>query len=530
MARGQAELSARVEAPVTVKAYLLCVFAAFGGILFGYDSGYISGVLGMSRFKKEFGHPGSTDENAADGYLYHTWEKSLITSILSAGTFFGALFAGSLADWIGRRTTVVAGCGVFAVGVILQVASAAVNLLVAGRLIAGIGVGFVSATIILYMSEIAPKAVRGAIVSGYQFAITIGLLLASCVDQATKDRTDSGAYRIPISIQFAWAIILGGGLLCLPESPRYFVKDDKLDKAASALARIRGQPVDSEYIQSELAELVANFRHEREHMQSGWIDCFRGGWAPSGNFRRVMLGVFLQMFQQLTGVNFIFYYGTTFFQQVGLKNAFIISVITNVVNVCSTPLSFWAIERLGRRPLLIFGAIGMLVCEFIVAIVGVAAPDSNAQGICLIVFVCIYIFFFATTWGPAAWVVIGEVYPLPIRAKGVALSTASNWLWNFVLGYVTPYMVDANEGNLGVKVFFVWGSTCTLCALFAFFMVPETKGLSLEQVDRMLEETTPATSAKWVPHDTFADEATRKDIAKATGAADVYESVEPKSV
>lgn len=122
-----------------------------------------------------------------------------------------------------------------------------------------------------------------------------------------------------------------------------------------------------------------------------------------------------------------FYYGTTFFQQVGLKNAFIISVITNVVNVCSTPLSFWAIERLGRRPLLIFGAIGMLVCEFIVAIVGVAAPDSNAQGICLIVFVCIYIFFFATTWGPAAWVVIGEVYPLPIRAKGVALSTASNW-------------------------------------------------------------------------------------------------------
>lgn len=206
----------------------------------------------------------------------------------------------------------MAGCGVFAVGVILQVASTAVNLLVAGRLIAGIGVGFVSATIILYMSEIAPKAVRGAIVSGYQFAITIGLLLASCVDQATKDRTDSGSYRIPISIQFAWAIILGGGLLCLPESPRYFVKDDKLDKAASALARIRGQPVDSEYIQSELAELVANFRHEREHMKSGWIDCFRGGWAPSGNFRRVMLGVFLQMFQQLTGVNFIVSLANTF--------------------------------------------------------------------------------------------------------------------------------------------------------------------------------------------------------------------------
>lgn len=213
-----------------------------------------------------------------------------------------------------------------------------------------------------------------------------------------------------------------------------------------------------------------------------------------------------------------------------MQNAFLISVITNVVNVCATPLSFWAIERLGRRFLLIYGAIGMLVCEFVVAIVGVAAPSSDAQGICLIVFVCLYIFFFATTWGPSAWVVIGEVYPLPIRAKGVALSTASNWLWNFILGYITPYMVDANEGNLGVKVFFVWGSTCTLCVLFAYFMVPETKGLSLEQVDRMLEETTPRNSAKWVPHDTFADDATRADIAKATGSHAVYETVEPKSV
>ncbi|KAK0618650.1 putative glucose transporter rco-3 [Lasiodiplodia hormozganensis] len=354
MSRGQGEISARVEAPVTVKAYLLCAFAAFGGILFGYDSGYISGVLGMNYFKKEFGHPNSTDtENAYEGFMYHTWEKSLITSILSCGTFFGALFAGSLADWIGRRNTVVSGCGVFMLGVILQVASTSVGLLVGGRLIAGIGVGFVSAVIILYMSEIAPKAVRGAIVSGYQFAITIGLLLASCVDQATKDRLDSGSYRIPISIQFAWALILGGGLLMLPESPRYYVKDDKLEQAAHALSRIRGQPVDSEYIQ----------------------------------------------------------------------------------------------------------------------------------------------------------------------------------LWNFVLGYITPYMVDANEGNLGAKVFFVWGSTCTLCGLFAYFMVPETKGLSLEQVDRMLEETTPHTSSKWVPHDTFADDSARKEIAKVTGAsADVYENVEPKSV
>jgi MFS family permease len=198
------------------------------------------------------------------------------------------------------------------------------------------------------------------------------------------------------------------------------------------------------------------------------------------------------------------YYGTTFFQQAGLKNAFLISMITTAVNVGSTPISFWTIEKLGRRTLLIYGAIGMLICEFIIAIVGTVAEGSQAASYCLIVFTCFYIFFFASTWGPAAWVVIGEIFPLPIRAKGVALSTASNWLWNFVIGYITPYMVDSNEGNMKSKVFFVWGATCTLCVVFSYFLVWETKGLSLEQVDRMLEEVPPRKSAGWVPHETFA--------------------------
>jgi|TARA_R110002003_G_scaffold1193_4_gene22762 MFS family permease len=190
-----------------------------------------------------------------------------------------------------------------------------------------------------------------------------------------------------------------------------------------------------------------------------------------------------------------------------MKNAFVVSMITTAVNVGSTPISFWAIEKLGRRALLIYGALGMLICEFLIAIIGTAAEGSKAASTCLIVFTCIYIFFFATTWGPGAWVLIGEIFPLPIRAKGVALSTASNWFWNFVIGFITPYMVRPEYGNLKTKVFFVWGATCTACVLFAYYFVPETKGLSLEQVDRMLEETTPQKSAKWVPHTTYADQA-----------------------
>lgn len=203
----------RVEAPVTFKAYLMCAFAAFGGIFFGYDSGYINGVMGMHYFihvftGKSYPGPSATPEELS-AFSLPASKKSLIVSILSAGTFFGALIAGDLADMIGRKFTIIMGCAIFSVGVALQTAATAYGLLIAGRLVAGFGVGFVSAVIILYMSEIAPKKVRGAMVSGYQFCITIGILLASCVTYGTQNYQNSGAYRIPIAIQLLWAIILG---------------------------------------------------------------------------------------------------------------------------------------------------------------------------------------------------------------------------------------------------------------------------------------------------------------------------------
>ncbi|KAF7869651.1 hypothetical protein EAF04_004435 [Stromatinia cepivora] len=525
MAGGLAATSdvARIEAPVTAKAYMMCAFASFGGIFFGYDSGYISGVMGMPYFihlytgKPIPGHDAS--KAVKDAFVLPASDKSLITSILSAGTFFGAIIAGDLADWIGRRTTVILGCIIFIIGVILQTASSGLGLLVAGRLIAGFGVGFVSATIILYMSEICPKKVRGALVSGYQFCITIGLLLASCVDYGTQNRMDSGSYRIPIGLQIAWAFILALGLFLLPESPRYYVKKGNLDQAAINLARLRGQPQGSEYIQQELTEIIANHEYEMSVVpQTGyfgsWMNCFKGGLSnPGSNLRRTILGTSLQMMQQWTGVNFIFYFGTTFFQALGtISNPFLIGLITTLVNVCSTPISFYTVERFGRRTILIWGALGMLICEFIVAIIGVTAGRSSQHNTsavsAMIAFICIYISFFASTWGPGAWVVVGEVFPLTIRSRGVGLSTASNWLWNCIIAVITPYLVGTEKGqaNLGAKVFFLWGSLCTCCFLYAYLLVPETKGLSLEQVDRMLEETTPRTSAKWVPHSTFADE------------------------
>jgi sugar porter (SP) family MFS transporter len=241
-----------------------------------------------------------------------------------------------------------------------------------------------------------------------------------------------------MALQLLWALILAAGLLWLPESPRYFVMKGKLDQAARVLERLRDQPAGSELVQAELTEIIANHEYEMSVIPqngyfSSWANCFKGGLRnPSSNLRRTILGTSLQMMQQWTGINFIFYFGTTFFTQLHtINNPFLISLITTLVNVCSTPISFFIIEKVGRRTIMIWGAVGMFVCEFIVAIIGVTDSSKPAVS-AMISFICIYIFFFATTWGPGAWVVIGEIFPLPIRSRGVALSTASNWLWNCV--------------------------------------------------------------------------------------------------
>lgn len=333
-------------------------------------------------------------------------------------------------------------------------------------------------------------------------------MMAACVVYGTEKWTDPRAYRLPIGLQFIWGVVLATGLFFLPDSPRFFVKVGRLDAARDALSRLRGQPQESDYIQVELAEIVANEEYERQLIPNttwfgSWANCFKGSlWRGNSNLRRTILGTSLQMMQQWTGVNFIFYYSTPFLQSTGaISNSFLMSLIFTLVNVFSTPLSFWTVERFGRRTILIIGSAGMSVCLFIVAIVGVTVGfnkthlvngDSVADNISAVnaqvAFIAIFIFFFASTWGPGAWIVIGEIFPLPIRSRGVALSTASNWLWNTIIAVITPYMVGTGKGEANMKssVFFVWGALCLSSLVYAYFLIPETKGLSLEQVDKMM--------------------------------------------
>ena len=495
-----------VAKPASVKqaipAIAVAATSAFGGILYGYDTGTISGLLAMENFLETFGRyydvnkPSNTGATPIPGYDLSTGEQSLVVSILSAGTFTGALLGAPLADILGRRWGLQVGLVIFNVGVVMQMATLDFGVFTAGRVVAGLGVGVLSTIVPMYQSETAPRWIRGAVVSGYQWAITIGLLCASLASYGTKNRTNTSAWRIPVGIQFAFALVLMIAFVILPESPRWLVKKGRHDRAAKSLATLNSTDSDDPIVRSELSVIQNNLDLELTYGKGSYLDCFKTGERKY--LLRTLTGVFLQAFQQLTGINFIFYFGTIFSRNaLPDSNPFVFSVIYNVVNVVTTVPGMYMMERVGRRKLLIFGAVWMCICELIVAVVGTAASGSSAGKAC-IAFVCIYIAGFASTWGPAAWVVCGEIFPLAIRAKALSLCVASNWLWNFGIGYATPYLVNTGPGNagLGTKVFFIWTGTCFCCAVFAYFFIYETKNLSLEEVDELYAQTTAIKSGR----------------------------------
>ncbi|KAM0465925.1 hypothetical protein ACHAPV_000873 [Trichoderma viride] len=520
------------EAGASWPAIAMGFFVAFGGVLYGYDTGTISGIMAMPYWKDLF----STGFRNSNGDLdITTSQESSIVSILSAGTFFGALASPLLADFFGRRPALMISTWVFNLGVVLQTISTAIPMFLAGRFFAGFGVGLISALIPLYQSETAPKWIRGAIVGAYQLAITIGLLLAAVVNNATSNRPDSGSYRIPIAIQFAWSLVLFVGMIFLPETPRFLIRSGKMEKASAALSRMRRLDKAHPAVVAELGEIKANLDFESGVSKATYLDCFK---PPI--LKRQFTGMALQALQQLTGINFIFYYGTRYFQNSGVSSGFTIAMITSAINVVSTIPGLLAIDRWGRRPLLLTGAIGMCISQLIVAVCGTLSTGQHENGDIFVknvagqqtavAFVCIFIFFFASTWGPLAWVVTGEIFPLTTRAKSLSMSTATNWLLNWAIAYSTPYLVNYGQGfaNLQSKIFFVWFGACFICIAHVWFFIYETKGLSLEQVDQLYTEVSNARkSTKWTPTESW-EEHRQREPSVVGQVGDVREEQEPK--
>ncbi|KAK8030204.1 hexose transporter [Apiospora rasikravindrae] len=428
--------------------------------------------------------------------------SGLIVGLLSIGTLVGALIAAPVADKIGRRWSICLWTIIVSVGFVIQVAASTVwEQIMAGRLIAGFGVGALSLLVPMYQAETAPPWIRGALVCTYQLFITLGIFLAACFNYGTytHQRNNSASWRIVIGLGWIWTIMLGLGILLFSETPRFDYRRGRIEEARRTLMRVYGAPANHYAVHVQMEEIGSKLRAESQLKQGPIQEIITMFKGPRMAYR-IALGMLLQMFQQLTGANYFFYYGTTIFRSVSISS-FVTQMILNGINFSVTFIGLYLVEHYGRRKSLITGSIWMFICFMIFASVGHFQlnrddPASTPQaGIILIVFACLFILGYATTWGPMVWTLIAEIYPSRYRARAMALATASNWTWNFLIAFFTPFITSAIDFRYG----YVFAACNVLGGLLVYFFVLEGQGRTLEEIDTMyVEHVAPTKSAKWV--------------------------------
>ncbi|EFQ95802.1 hypothetical protein PTT_04886 [Pyrenophora teres f. teres 0-1] len=441
----------------------------------------------MKDFLRRFG------QRRADGTPYFNNVRSgLIVALLSIGTLFGALVAAPIADWIGRKQSIILWCGIFSIGIVVQIAATDKWYeVMMGRFVAGFGVGSLSLLVPMYQAETALRHVRGALISTYQLVITFGIFSLQ-----RGRRSGDGAGGQPSCTNLVKQL----GILAFPETPRFNYRNGKIDEATKTMSEVYGVPTNHYSVQLELEEMRVKFEAESKVVNNP-IQEWLGMWMAPKMMYRLAIGMGLQMFQQLTGANYFFYYGTVVFAGTGIKDSFVTQMILNGINFGVTFYGLYIVEHYGRRKSLIAGSCWMFTCFLIFASVGHSVLDredperTEKAATVMICFACFFIFGFATTWGPMIWTICGELYPSRYRAKAMALSTASNWLWNFLLAFFTPFITEAIDFRYG----YVFAGTNILGGLIVYFFVIEGKGRTLEEIDPMyLMGVKPWESANWV--------------------------------
>ncbi|TFK25914.1 sugar transporter [Coprinopsis marcescibilis] len=489
--------------PTNRSAILLAIFIAFGGFLFGYDIGVISGCLIMPDFIRRFG-----EQNADGVFFLSSSRQSIITSLLSAGTFVGALAQAFTSDSLGRRGSILIWSGIFTVGVAVQTSTeTSIVQMTLGRFIAGLGVGALSAIVPLYTGETAPKALRGTLLVLYQLQIIVGLFISYVFDLATHNIPNSASWRIPVGLQMVWGLIMLSGIFFLPESPRHLLGTSRPAEARAVIARLNGVSPSNPIVDELVGELDYAIRAENEGGKATWAECFSD---RNMLWKRTVNGMMLQFVQQLNGQNFYYYYGDTFFQSAGTSiSPYVIQVILGAVSVVGTIPALRLIETWGRRKLLLTGALLEAGCSIIAGLVGhftLAHKDTpieeltkqNIQGgDTLIAFAVLHVFCFSIFWGPTPWVYLGESFPLRVRPKGIALGSATNWFWNFLLSFFAPRIAE----KIGPLILMIFFGMLLFGYVYVFLFIPETKGLTLEEVDELYRAgIRPWRSASWKPH------------------------------
>ncbi|KAL5425438.1 hypothetical protein PMIN07_011719 [Paraphaeosphaeria minitans] len=471
---------------------LCALFATIGGLLFGYDQGVISVTLVMDQFLERF--PRVSESASGAGF----W-KGLMTAMLELGALLGALFAGYLADRLSRKRSIVVAVIIFSIGSILQISAQEYAMLTVGRLIGGVGIGMLATISPLYISEIAPPEIRGALLVLQEFSIVFGIVVAFWITYGTRYMTSEWSWRLPFLIQLIPGLVLGVGIMFLPYSPRWLSSKGRDQEALQVLSQLRRLPESDSRVLQEWCEIRAevaftrevnaekhpllqgNTRSNRIKLEiAAWGDCFR-----KGCWRRTIVGVGIMFFQQFVGINALIYYSPSLFQTLGqdYEMQLLLSGVINCTQLVGVVTSLWTMDRFGRRPLLLVGASLMFIAHLIIAVLvgkfGHAWTDYKTEGWVAVAFLFFYMFSFGATWGPVPWAMPAEIFPSSLRAKGVALSTCSNWFNNFIIGLITPPLVQ----NTGYGAYTFFAVFCALAFVFTFFCVPETMGRTLEQMD-----------------------------------------------
>jgi len=432
--------------------YLVGFIAATGGLLFGYDTGVISGAQGF--IKKQF-------------HLTSTTQEIAVSAVL-IGTIIGAAFGGKLADWLGRKLTLIICAIIFAAGAILTAFAGSLWLFVAWRILVGLGIGAASVVAPMLASELSPPSIRGRMVFLFQFAVTIGILIAYVIDYAFSNL----GYGWPpmFAVAVLPAAVLGFGMFFITDSPRWLASKGKWDEAKKVMKRVAPGQEDQEI--GRIRKAIEEERHSK------FGELFRGPlrWA-------LLVAVGLAVLQQLVGINTIIYYApiVTGYSGIGTSGgsgSLIGAMIVGVVNVVSTIVAIFLVDKVGRRPLLLFGTCGVFLT---LTATGVIFMLGAAQhGLILLIVILLYIVSFAIGLGPTYWLIADEVFPTRLRGAGTSISTVGNWSANLIISITFLTLINM----LGKSItFWIYAAFAVVEIIFVWFLVPETKNKPLEEIE-----------------------------------------------
>ncbi|KAJ6485258.1 general substrate transporter [Mycena vulgaris] len=446
--------------------YAISIFASLGVFLFGYDQGVMSGIITGPHFIAYFNAPGSVKIGS-------------MVAVLEVGAFVTSLAAGRVGDIIGRKGTLFIGAVVFTLGGAIQTFTSSFSMIVVGRIVSGFGVGLLSTIVPIYQSEVSPPNHRGALacveftgnVSGYAFSVW--------TDYFCSFIESDYSWRIPLFVQCVIGAILAAGSLFMPESPRWLLDTDKDEEGMRVIVNLHGGDPHDPVAKAEFQEIKHKVLMERN---SGEGRSYAMMWRRYK--RRILLAMSAQAFAQLNGINVISYYAPKVFEEAGWRGrqALLMTGINAIIYTLSTLPPWYLVDRWGRRPILLSGAavMGLSLCATGWFMYLDTEQTPNAVVVCVIIFNAA----FGYSWGPIPWGYSPEILPLTIRAKGVSLSTATNWAFNTLVGEMTPYLQEVIEWRL----YIMHGFFCACSFVLVYFLYPETKGVPLEEMDAVFGE------------------------------------------